>query len=217
MAYYYPTTYKKDTLPKVTNKKLVSSTPWIEMYNLTYMDPSGSIRSWDSIERTGSSKLSANGVDILAIVRNNSKCDTEKPLLIEKDDRILLVIQFRPPMNKHTLEFPAGLCEENESIEETAVRELREETGYHGKFVSCSPGIVLDPGISNNCTALAQVLVDLDSPENKDPKQSLDSGEFIQVVSVPFEDMLDHINDICLAKNAVCDAKLYAFAFARSF
>ena len=38
-----------------------------------------------------------------------------------------------------TIEVPAGLVDEGESAEESAVRELREETGYHGKAVTKTP------------------------------------------------------------------------------
>lgn len=44
--------------------------------------------------------------------------------------RVLLIKQFRAPLNRFILEIPAGVVEENESPEETAVRELEEEAGY---------------------------------------------------------------------------------------
>ena len=40
--------------------------------------------------------------------------------------------QFRPPIDKLVIEVPAGLVDEGETVEESAVRELREETGYVG-------------------------------------------------------------------------------------
>jgi ADP-ribose pyrophosphatase len=51
------------------------------------------------------------------------------------DDEILLVEQFRVPVQKRVIEIPAGLVGDEEEhrgepIEETARRELLEETGY---------------------------------------------------------------------------------------
>ncbi len=47
---------------------------------------------------------------------------------IEK--KLILVRQYRPPQDKHTLELPSGYVEEVESPHESVQRELLEETGY---------------------------------------------------------------------------------------
>lgn len=46
------------------------------------------------------------------------------------DGELLLVRQFRNAVNEIVLEFPAGRAEANEDISMTAIRELREETGF---------------------------------------------------------------------------------------
>ena len=40
--------------------------------------------------------------------------------------------QFRPPIEKLSIELPAGLIDPGESAGEAALRELKEETGYTG-------------------------------------------------------------------------------------
>lgn len=45
---------------------------------------------------------------------------------------LLLQKQYRPPIDKVVIEVPAGLIDAGETVEECAVRELREETGYVG-------------------------------------------------------------------------------------
>ena len=47
----------------------------------------------------------------------------------DPDGFIPVVRQYRIPCDSHTLEFPAGLVESEESPEDAAIRELHEETG----------------------------------------------------------------------------------------
>lgn len=76
----------------------------------------------------------------------------EAAVIVAVDDgHVLLVEQFRVPLNASCLELPAGLVgdeEKGEEIELAAARELEEETGYRaaslvraGRFAS-SPGMV---------------------------------------------------------------------------
>ena len=81
----------------------------------------GKQRTWESAERSTRPKKSPiDGVGIVAILQKPSGPE----LLLQK--------QFRPPINKVVIEVPAGLVDEGEQAEESAVRELREETGYVG-------------------------------------------------------------------------------------
>ncbi|HYJ78168.1 MAG TPA: NUDIX hydrolase [Longimicrobiaceae bacterium] len=52
---------------------------------------------------------------------------------VTPDESLVLVEQFRHPLQRVTLETPAGMMEPGESPAEAAARELREETGYEGR------------------------------------------------------------------------------------
>ena len=59
---------------------------------------------------------------------------------ITPDDRVLMVEQYRIPIQSRTLEFPAGLVGDesafaNESWRESAQRELLEETGWEAAHI----------------------------------------------------------------------------------
>ena len=65
------------------------------------------------------------------------------------DERILLVRQYRPAVEQFTLELPSGLVDPGETPEQTARRELVEETG-HTAEVAPLGAMFVDSGRMNN-------------------------------------------------------------------
>ena len=51
-------------------------------------------------------------------------------VVIDAEDRVLLVGQYRYPLDRYSWEIPSGGCPEGEEPVATAHRELQEETGY---------------------------------------------------------------------------------------
>ena len=52
-------------------------------------------------------------------------------LLKEDPEKIVLVKQYRFPLGQELYELPAGLIDAGEDAKETAIREMKEETGYN--------------------------------------------------------------------------------------
>lgn len=73
----------------------------------------------------------------------------------EKKDKVVLVRQFRFPVNDYVYEFPAGLMEAGEDIYEAAQREIYEETGltFTPKKVSesCYRPFFTTVGMTDEC------------------------------------------------------------------
>ncbi len=67
-------------------------------------------------------------------------------IAIDEHENILLVNQFRYPVDESLLEIPAGCVETGENPELTAVRELREETGFAPGHIKRLGGFYLAPG-----------------------------------------------------------------------
>ena len=74
-------------------------------------------------------------------------------LAIDEHDHVILVEQYRVPLQRRCLELPAGLVgddSEGEPVETAAARELEEETGYHAERIvplghfHASPGMVTE-------------------------------------------------------------------------
>jgi ADP-ribose pyrophosphatase len=53
------------------------------------------------------------------------------------NDRLVMIRQYRYPVDKVLLEFPAGHVETAENPQNTAARELEEETGYKAETIEC--------------------------------------------------------------------------------
>lgn len=62
------------------------------------------------------------------------------------DRSVVLVRQFREAARRELLELPAGTVDEGEEPLETARRELREETGFHGGRWTAWPTVYTTPG-----------------------------------------------------------------------
>jgi len=96
------------------------------------------------------------------------------------DGRFLLVRQYRFPLDRWLLEFPAGTLEPGEAPEATIRRELEEETGYRADAWSDLGQFPLAPGYSDESihAFLARDLAPLANP----PAQDLD--EDIETVAM---------------------------------
>ncbi|TGJ78900.1 hypothetical protein E0Z10_g9863 [Xylaria hypoxylon] len=181
---------------------------WINLVKITYEDQHGRLRTWEGTRRPTRPKTSAvDAVQMLAI----RELSTGPELLLEK--------QFRPPAGKLVVEFPAGLVDEGETVEEAALRELREETGYVGEVVHERAGQrpmffssnTLAPASSSSTTFMIQIKIDAEKEENKNPKPQLEDGEFIECFWVPFKNLYEECRRLETQGFAI-DGKLGAFA-----
>jgi len=100
-------------------------------------------------------------------------------IAIDADDNVLLVSQFRKPVEKELLEIPAGGIEPGEDPVECVRRELREETGYLPRKVERLGGFYSTPGY---CTEYLYLYLAADL--TPDPLQAEDT-ENIRLVRVP--------------------------------
>ena len=86
----------------------------------------------------------ANGRETTREIVEHSDCIAI--VAIDADDNVLLVKQFRKPVEKELLEIPAGGIDPGEDPETAVRRELREETGYLPQRVERLGGFYSAPG-----------------------------------------------------------------------
>ncbi len=118
---------------------------------------------------------------------------------IDSEDNVLLVRQYRKPVEKALLEIPAGLMEPGEDTLQCARREFEEETGFSAErweklgFFYTSPGF---------CTEDMHLYL---ATELRPAKSAPDSDENIELVRLP----LTAVSEL-IASGEVCDAKSIA-------
>ena len=103
---------------------------------------------------------------------------------LEREGRVVLVRQYRPPLERMELGLPAGLVERGEKPEAAARRELLEETGYSGGEWEELGAVASSPSLKDNWAYLflARGVEETSAP---DP----DEHELVDVVRVSMEDL----------------------------
>ena len=118
---------------------------------------------------------------------------------IDGDNNVLLVNQFRKPVDRELLEIPAGGIEPGEDPVATVRRELQEETGYLPRKVEGLGGFYSTPGY---CTEYLYLYLATDLV----PSQlRAEDTENIRLVRVP----VGQISRL-IASGKICDAKSIA-------
>jgi ADP-ribose pyrophosphatase len=118
------------------------------------------------------------------------------------DGQVVMERQWRYPLSRAFIEFPAGKIDEGEPPLETCVRELREETGYTAAKFTFVATI-------NNAISYSNEHIDIYLAEGLTAGEAkLDDGEFLDVLSVAPAQVLAWVRD-----GTVTDVKTIIGAF----
>lgn len=128
---------------------------------------------------------------------------------LTSDNRVVLVEQFRPPVNASVIEFPAGLAgdiqgQESEAFQTAALRELMEETGYEAQTVKSLGSTVSSAGLTDETVHFFLAL-----NLKKVAAGGGDESENITVHTVPFADIEVWLN-AAEKRGCLIDARIYA-------
>jgi len=118
---------------------------------------------------------------------------------VTADNKVLMVRQYRYPMEEELLEIPAGKLDDGEDPYECAVRELSEETGCTaGKIVDLGE-IYPSPGF---CREILYIYLALDLSSGE---MHLDENELLSVEAYGFGELMEMImaNELRDAKSIV--------------
>lgn len=132
-------------------------------------------------------------------------------MAITEEREVILIRQYRYPINEVLLELPGGFVDAGEQPQQGIQRELIEETGYSFSSFHYLGLTAANPGVLNNYThmfvALGGKLMH---------KQELDSNEEIELILTPLADVKGMVerHEIRQSMHALC--LLYGFNFIES-
>ncbi len=105
--------------------------------------------------------------------------DWSNTVVVTSEERIVLVRQYRYPVDQTTYELPGGIIEQGEDPLVAARREMEEETGYTSDDISFLMKVAPNPAINNNTAYfyLARNAVATQS-QNQDALEDIDRVSF---------------------------------------
>ncbi|MCT2537456.1 NUDIX hydrolase [Aquibacillus koreensis] len=128
-------------------------------------------------------------------------------IALTSENKVVMVEQYRKPLEKSLVEIPAGKLEPGEKPEITAIRELEEETGYTTNNLAFVTSFYTSPGFADEILYLYFTDNLIPLVEEKD----LDEDEFVELMEVTIEEAETMINE-----QKIHDAKTaYAIQYLR--
>lgn len=133
---------------KITKVNEIASTKFLSFYEVEYKNKLGQDKKWNVTSRLDIDRYKN---------RINTHNDGSDAVLIiayhTQKNKLVLVKQYRIPINEYIYEIPAGLMEQGEDIADCTKRELMEETGLQLlEIKKVYKNIYISPGMSDECT-----------------------------------------------------------------
>ena len=137
----------------------LSKTKFVSLYDVAYENKLGKEKHW-----TVSSRKSKEELEQIYLQNKKDKIDAVVICAYhKKEKKLVLINQYRVPINKHIYELPAGLVDNNEDAETSVRRELKEETGLDLisiNKINSKDKLYLSPGMTDESVAFVYCLCD---------------------------------------------------------
>lgn len=161
-------------MKKYTGIQKLSDNKFLNLFHLDALSYSGKKFDYYFVSRRKESKLKLLTKDI------NAEGVVIYPVLKNEPDKIVMIRQYRYPLDDYLYELPAGLIDEGETPQQSAVREMKEETGldftvYTGGNDAYRRPFFMGPGFTDeSCNAVfgfAQGEINRDTMEDTETIQ----------------------------------------------
>lgn len=128
---------------------------------------------------------------------------------ITPDERVLAVRQYRPAVDRYTIELPSGLVDPGESAGEAARRELLEETGYEAEALEVLGPMLPDCGRLGN-QIWTCVATGVRSVPGREPEEGIEllSYSFEELAKATADGEFDHALHVAVLMIAMVRGRL---------
>ena len=162
---------------------------WVKKYLLQYRLPDGRPHTYESVSRKPLQEYLDLMQNLAERPAHEQASDAVCIVPITQDDRLVLNKEFRYPLNNWCIQFPAGLIDPGETVEQAVERELMEETGYplfHDSEGKHHMRIFPQPGYSSAGLSEESVRMVFAKVEDE-PRlgQHTEACEYIDVFTIP--------------------------------
>lgn len=112
-------------------------------------------------------------------------------IALTDEGKIIMVDQYRKPLERSLLEIPAGKLEPGEKPEITAARELEEETGYAAGKLEYLTSFYTSPGFADELIHIyfATEIKKMENPPNGD------EDEFVELYEATLEEAVKYMEE----------------------
>ncbi len=151
---------------KITGIEKLSKTQHLNLFDIQYKDKNNRDRTWVAVSRSEEPKC---------ITQKTDPADASVIIAYHTDSEKLVIIkEFRVPLGDYQYGFPAGLIDPGETAEDSAVRELFEETGLSlNKIIRVGPPVYSSSGMSDESVSMVYAECS-GTPTNKEAMDSED-------------------------------------------
>jgi ADP-ribose pyrophosphatase len=175
---------------KIEDFKKLTDEKWLNLFGVRYITRSGDERSW---------KIATRQKEPKCVKGNYEQPDAVVIVPFHKGkDKMVIIREYRVPLNDYEYGFPAGLVDEGETVEQATRRELREETGLIvRRIIKSSPPIYSSAGMTDESVAMVYV-----ECEGEPSTRANTESELIETLFISPDEALRLLNDSTLKFDA---------------
>jgi len=169
---------------KIQNVEKITNCRHLNLYEISYINQNGIEKLWQIASRADKPKCITGQFDmpdavvIVPFHKITGQFDMPDAVVIvpfhKKKDKLVIIKEFRVPLGGYQYGFPAGLVDEGETIQQTCIRELKEETGLNlTRIKKISPPVYSSSGMTDESVSMVYAECD-GTPSNKGNEASED-------------------------------------------